>query len=233
LIWVVGAPAVQPAGISSRQPTYFWLEPKVGKSSSPNCARPQPLAGGSLRCAKPGPGQNSLRSLRSLHSNKLAEPEGKRAWRHAGRSSVLLGGAEGQPQTANIQAAELSARCLQSASGGPAAGCWAVRLLPLCPAEQRKNAGARAAGATRDLTSGSLSERSEPQANAVSSARPPRSEQRREPRSRRRRGERSACLIFCLLLDQAKRRPAAGTESRLGGAGGEAPLRAAPRKNKP
>jgi hypothetical protein len=168
------APAVQRAGNSPPRATYFWLDPKVGKRSSPHCARPLAAPRGSLRCSKTGPGQNSLRSP-SAHSAQTGWPS-------------LMGGvpaARGplfcaaRRRRGAIPNTELSARCLQTASRGSAVGCWE---LPLCAAEQRKNPGARAAGATRDLARAACLSRANA-VSAASSARPLGSEQHREPRA--------------------------------------------------
>jgi hypothetical protein len=71
------ADALQPAGISPPQADLLSCScKKVGKEHGPDCARPYAF-GFRVPCAaqNPGAAQNSRRSLRSLWSDKLREPD--------------------------------------------------------------------------------------------------------------------------------------------------------------
>jgi hypothetical protein len=204
-----GVDAVQPAGdFAPRLATYFWLDPKVGKSSSllrsPLCfAKGFPA----LLEDRPRPELPTFASLTLVkHAGRARRVA---CLRHAGHSSALLGGADGEPPAANSQQPAADNRTARRA-----AGCSAVRYsgLPLCAGEERKNPRACADRHTTLLTrpaclSGESRRRTQrvlAGPGVLSTAANPLAQPR---------GERSRGLTFCLLLGQAKSRSAAGTKA--------------------
>ena len=127
MTWL-GRCSLQPAGISPPPATYFWLDPKVGKRSSPHCARPLAAPRGSLRCSE-------LQGRPELAAFAALSP-----LRHAGRVRRVV----------CLSAHALGfLRCSAAQRGNPetrtavrAAGCLAVGCseFAVCAAEQRRRA---------------------------------------------------------------------------------------------
>ena len=158
--------------------TYFWLDPKVGKSSSPHCARP--CAFGSWVSKQPkNPGARAeLASVRCAHSAQTDWPSLKGCVPAARGPACCAPRRHRRREAANSQQPNLGSL---TAGSELTAGCSVLGCsTPSAPPSSAEARGS-ARSALRLLASRSLFERSEPQVSAVSSARPPGSEQHREP----------------------------------------------------
>jgi hypothetical protein len=178
-----------PAGISPPRATYFLRRQKVGKKLSP--AKP-PLRG-SLRCSKPRAAPNSLRSLRSLHSNSRRESVLEACCARALGFCASRRFRRGGPQTAEQPTAKPESRLAP-----------AVPYAPLSTAEQRKALRACAQRTSR-ADSAQLFEQS---VAARVLRGPSRTEQRRAPRSEAQgRCGRGELFAYFLAAQKVSRPP--------------------------
>ena len=215
----------------TRPPFLCFAKEKGGIERRPYCARPSwPAAKkGSLRCSKPGPGQNSLRSpaARSAQtgwpSQKGCVPAARGPAFCAARRRRREGNSQQPIPTAGLRLAD----------------CWRVFVLavwlfgcsgPHSPSAPPRSAAKGAVRRRRTSSSGSRSlfERSEPKASAASSARGPLGEHRREPLPAAGREGRAQCGVAARFPPFLWRSKEKGVGSRAEGPGrvqGEAPAR--------
>jgi hypothetical protein len=235
--WGLAAPKPLPRALrpwtSSRTsgpapgPLFFAPPKKRGeKKGGPTLRSPLRLRlRGSLRCAQAGPGQNSRRSLRSLCSNKLAEPEGSRAY--GTRAVLLCSSAAQRGWDGQIPNSQLSARCLPSTARGSVFGCWLLGFSPPLRRRAAQTRGPCAAGALRDLTRAAcLSGESRRRAQRVLRVAPLSSSAGNPLGPLGQEGERSAGPPFFspLFFGGAKKRGSGpGPKVLVGGPGAECP----------
>ncbi len=168
-------PPGPPAGASPLHPTPFSLlrQRKGGKRKAGLLRSPLACGEGFPALLAKGP-RAELACVRCAHSAQTGCASQMASAPSARRPLVCAARRRRRRAAANSQQPNLG---LWTAGSERIAGCWEP---PFCAAEQRRNPGG-ARSARRVLASRSLFERSEPQASAVSSARPPGSEQRRAP----------------------------------------------------
>ncbi len=202
-------------------PLFFAPPKKRGEKKGGPTLR-SPLAAGegfpALLEARPRP------ELAAFASLTLLKQAGRVRWdaclRHAGRSSALLGGAEGveQPNT------EQPAIRLLPAVNGSRFGCWLLAVARRLRRRGAQTRGPCAAGALRDLTRAAcLSGGSE--ASAASSARGPLVEHHREPAwPQAERASAAGPPFFSpLFFGGAKKRGSSAGAKLLLGARGQSP----------
>jgi hypothetical protein len=218
--WALLAPC------SAQAPFSLLRQRKGGKrKAAPHCARPSPLARGSLRCSKPGPAQNSPPvAARPPAQTGCASQMGCVP---AARGPVFCAARRrrggGRPNS-RIPNSPLSARCLQSAARGSAVGRWLLAVARRLRRRGAQTRGPCAAGVHRDLTRAAcLSGGSE--ASAASSARGPLVEHHREPAWPQ--AERASAVgppfFSPLFFGGAKKRGSGAGAKLLLGARGQSP----------
>jgi hypothetical protein len=233
-----GPPALHPGALPptpqqelrpcTRPPFLCSAKEKGGKERRACCARPLacpsgfPAASasgfpGRFECSTRGHAQNSLRSLRSLRSDKLRESDHDVRLRRTAPLSALLGGADGgQQPTAEPRAVD----CRQRADVRYSAVRSPTPSAPPRSTASRPACRGHATPLTRPACLSRVSE-----ANAASSGRGRLASTAGNP-SPQARGERSAGPPFFspLFFGGAKKRgPGAGPEVLLRGPGAEGP----------
>ena len=211
--------------VSPRQASFFWLDPKETKRSSPHCARPSPSARGSRVCDQ-GRGRAETPCIRFAHSGQTVCP-GQFTKRAHARTPALAANPAAQRGSSQTQ---LSARCLQSAARSSAVGFGCLGSAPFAPPALAPRQG-RAPQARHPSSSARLFDRSEQSERREFLAGPCLGVRAgyslAQPRSERIRG-----LNFCLLLVQAKRRCGCRGAQPLRALGKRAqPLRAPPKRH--